>query len=142
MVEFYNKYFSPSSTSRARISVHMRAKKAGEMDRKVIDLLKQSGANEVPEEMRQSVPLLDAYLKKDAKLTGEEIGKIVAQVTEMGLSQAPPSDAVGGAGNDVSAVDSATEITDVQKYKAGLLASSGARPVKDVIEFAESDAKL
>jgi len=33
-------------------------------------------------------------------------------------------------------------ITDVRKFKAGLLVSAGPRPVKDISEFEELDAKL
>ncbi|KAM0540333.1 hypothetical protein ACHAO7_011288 [Fusarium culmorum] len=40
------------------------------------------------------------------------------------------------------AVKTAQEITDVTLYKAGLTASSGARPVKDISEYADTNAKL
>ncbi|KAJ9425219.1 insulysin [Fusarium oxysporum] len=40
------------------------------------------------------------------------------------------------------AVKTAEEITDVRLYKAGLTASSGARPVKDINEYEDTDAKL
>ena len=36
----------------------------------------------------------------------------------------------------------AQEVTDVRLYKAGLTASSGARPVKDISEYEDTDAKL
>ncbi|KAM0361860.1 hypothetical protein ACHAO7_011842 [Fusarium culmorum] len=42
----------------------------------------------------------------------------------------------------MDAVKNAQEITDVRLYKAGLTASSGARPVKDISEYADTDAKL
>ncbi|CVL08127.1 related to insulysin precursor (metalloendopeptidase) [Fusarium mangiferae] len=40
------------------------------------------------------------------------------------------------------AVKTAEEITDVRLYKAGLAASSGARPVKDINEYGCTDVKL
>ena len=40
------------------------------------------------------------------------------------------------------AVATAQEVTDVRLYKAGLTASSGARPVKDISEYEDTDAKL
>jgi insulysin len=40
-----------------------------------------------------------------------------------------------------NAVKAAQEITDVRLYKAGLTASSGARPVKDINEYRDIGAK-
>ncbi|SCO54130.1 related to insulysin precursor (metalloendopeptidase) [Fusarium fujikuroi] len=40
------------------------------------------------------------------------------------------------------AVKTAEEITDVRHYKAGLAASLGARPVKDINEYEDTDVKL
>ncbi|RTE67947.1 hypothetical protein BHE90_017676, partial [Fusarium euwallaceae] len=46
------------------------------------------------------------------------------------------------AGDIPSAISTAVEITDVRVFKANLPASSGARPVKDVSEYEDTDAKL
>ncbi|KAJ6446345.1 a-pheromone processing metallopeptidase Ste23 [Purpureocillium lavendulum] len=143
MVEFYNQFFSPTSNTRARISVHMHARGAGELDLKVIDLLQSLGLKDVPREKRQNVGLLADYLKDDVKLSESERESITSKAKELGLSQMTHNDEVGASATGaVSAVDSAQEITDVRQFKAGLFASLGARPVKDLSEFEETDAKL
>ena len=94
MVEFFNKYFDPASSERARLSVQLHA---------------QGKAEGV--EKRQE----EAQKKAD--------------------EEAP-------AGDVPSAISTAVEITDVRVFKANLPASSGARPVKDVSEYEDTDAKL
>ncbi|RSL60589.1 hypothetical protein CEP51_013736 [Fusarium floridanum] len=94
MVEFFNKYFDPASSERARLSIHLHA---------------QGKAEGV--EKRQE----EAQKKAD--------------------EEAP-------AGDIPSAISTAVEITDVRVFKANLPASSGARPVKDVSEYEDTDAKL
>lgn len=142
MIEFYNSYFHPSSTTRARISVHLTAKGAGKLDTKVIEVLKENGAGDVPQEKRQSVHLLREYLEAEKRISSEALESVMEEIKKLGLSQADQSEAASGSTNSISAVDSAQEITDVRHFKAGLLASSGARPVKHISEFEETDAKL
>ncbi|KAF4955933.1 hypothetical protein FSARC_11712 [Fusarium sarcochroum] len=86
MVEFFDQYFSPASSQRARLSIHLQA---------------QSKAEGI--DQRQ----------KEAQKKADE----------------------GPSAGD--AVKNAEEITDVRKYKAGLTASPGARPVKDISELEE-----
>jgi insulysin len=140
--EFYNKYFSPVSTSRARISVHLHARGAGELDNKIINLLKKSGLEDVPAEKRQSVELLTGHLKEERKMPDSQARTIISQAKELGLKQAVEGAEAGSALHGAPAVESATEITDVRRFKASLLASAGARPVKDLSEYEEVDAKL
>ena len=87
MVEFFNKYFDPASSDRARLSIHLYA------------LGKAEGVEKRQEE---------AEKKAD--------------------EEAP-------AGDVPCAVSTAVEITDVRVFKASLPASSGAKPVKKVIEY-------
>ncbi|KAM0293756.1 hypothetical protein ACHAPM_011478 [Fusarium culmorum] len=91
VAEFFNEHLNPSSTRRARLSIHLQAQGKAE------------GVDKRQEEAQ--------------KKADEE-----------------PS-----AGD---AVKTAEEITDVILYKAGLTVSSGARPVKDISEYADTDAKL
>ncbi|RGP63560.1 insulysin [Fusarium sporotrichioides] len=91
VVEFFNKHLNPTSTRRARLSIHLQAQgKADGVDKRQEEAQKK--ADEEP-----------------------------------------------SAGD---AVKTAQEVTDVRLYKAGLTASSGARPVKDISEYADTDAKL
>ncbi|PHH91307.1 hypothetical protein CDD83_1011 [Cordyceps sp. RAO-2017] len=142
MVEFYNEFLNPSSSSRARISVHLHARGAGELDLKMIDLLRSSGLEDVPQEKRQCVDLLEDYLKAQSSVSREKRESIISEAKSLGLSHVAQSAESAGGEPGPSAVEAAQPITDVRQYKAGLLASAGARPVKHISEFEETDAKL
>lgn len=142
MVGFFKKYFDPRSTERARIAIHLHARGALELDDKVVKLLEKLDLGEVPADSRQSLDLLEQHLKEDKKTAGDKISSVITQAKEFGLKQeAQNSDtSTGVEGN--SAISNAVEITDVRQYKASLLASSGARPIKEVSEYEDIDAKL
>lgn len=133
MQEFYKAYVSPSSSSRARISIHLHASGAGEVKTKVNELLARAGLEKVPSEKLQSLDILEKYLRGEYGLAEDKITSIIAEATECGLK--------AGASPDGSAI-SATEIIDIRRFKSGLLASPGARPVKDLSEYEDIDAKL
>lgn len=118
------------------------ARGAGKLDTKVIEVLKENGVEDVPQEKRQSVHLLRGYLQGEKKISSDALESVVEEIKKLGLSQADQDEAAIGSANSISAVDAAQEITDVRQFKAGLLASSGARPVKQISEFEETDAKL
>lgn len=140
MLEFFDKYFSPSSSSRARLSVHLYARGSSEVDSKVVDLLKNLGLEDVPKENRASLDLLEGHLKTGQSVSDDQRTVLLAQAKELGLPQASPK--VETSSNETPAIDAAVEITDGRQYKAGLQVSSGARPVKDLKEFEEIDPKL
>lgn len=142
MVAFYNEFLSPSSSSRARMSVHLHARGAGELDLKVIELLRSSGLEDVPQEKRQSLELLDGYLEDKPDVAQSKRESIVSHAKELGLSQTAETADKYSTQDAPSAVETAQEITDVRQHKAGLMASQGARPVKELSEFEETDAKL
>lgn len=143
MVQFYKQYFAPSSSTRARLSVHMHARGAGEVDVKIIDVLQSAGLEDVPQEKRQDLKLLGGYLADDLKLPESQREAIVSKAKELGLSHMPRGETAGAAMAEAgSAVDSAQEIKDVRQFKASLYASTGAMAVTDLCEFLETDAKL
>lgn len=141
MISFFDKYFSPFSSSRARLSVHLCARGSDERDSKVADLLKESGLEGVSKEDRASLDLLEGHLKTRQTVPEEQRTSLLSKAKELGLPQTAP-ELLETPSNIASAVDSAVEITDGRLYKAGLRASSGARPVKDIAEFEETDPKL
>lgn len=141
MLSFFDKYFSPSSKIRARLSVHLYARGSSEVDSKVVDLLKNLGLDDVPKESRASIDLLEGHLKNGQSVPDDKRASLLSQAKELGLPQTSP-EVEGAASDDASAIDSAIEITDGRQYKASLQVSSGARPVKDLTEFEEADSKL
>lgn len=150
--EFYKAYVSPSSPSRARISIHLHAQAASELDNKIADLLKRFGLEDgsVPPEQRQNLGLLEKHLKSAAKFAEDKVTSILAEAKEFGLKAAASPDADGTNGTNGTAANGTdaqksspvTEIKDIRRFKASLLASSGARPVKDLSEYEETDPKL
>lgn len=141
MLSFFDKYFSPSSSSRARLSVHLYARGSNELDLKLVGLLKNLGLEDVPKESRASLDSLEGHLKAEQSVSEDNRASLLSKAKELGLPQASPE--VEGTDSDVAAaIDAAVEITDGRQYKAGLQASSGARPVKELTEFEEADSKL
>lgn len=122
--------------------MHLHARGAVELDNKINGLLEKLSLNDVPAEKRGSLDALEEYLKDEKKLSADEASKAVAAAKELGLRQSAPDAEPTATTNGVSAVESAVEITDVRLYKASLQASVGARPVKDLREYEETDAKL
>ena len=92
------------------------------------------------------------FFKKYLSPTSEERARLAVYLYAQGKGesaeeeikevQSPAKQAVNGSANGKSAVDHAIEIEDVYNFKAGLTASSGARPVKDLGEYEDTDAKL
>ena len=143
MQEFYKTYISPSSSRRARVSVHLHARGASELDTKIIDLLVETGLKDIPAEQRQSLDLLEKYLKEVAQLSDDKVSSIIGQAKERGLkSIASDSEGPADVSNGSTAIGSATEITDIRRFRAGLSASPGARPVKEMHEYEDIDSKL
>jgi insulysin len=140
MLEFFDKYFSPSSSSRARLSVHLYARGSSELDSKLVGLLKNLGLDDVPKESRASLDLLEGHLKTGQSIPDDQRASLLSQAKELGLPQASPKAETSS--DEAAAIDAAIEITDGRQYKAGLQVSSGARPVKDLKEFEEIDPKL
>lgn len=144
MIDFYNKHLHPSSSSRARISVHLHARGAVERDNKVVETLSKAGFDGVPDGDRKSLDLIKAHLQAKHKPSDADLESVLASVKELGLVQTahPEDDAEAVANGGECAVDTAQVIKDVRLYKSGLLASSGARPVKQLSEFEDTDSKL
>lgn len=142
MIEFYMQFISPSSCSRARISVHLHARGAGELDTKIIEILLQVELEDVPAEKRQSIDLLEKHLEDEVKLSKDKVESIMSLAKKSGLKRTVSDTQAGDVASTSSAVSLATEITDIRRFKAGLLVSLGAHPVKDFSEFEETDAKL
>jgi insulysin len=144
LIEFYNTFFSPSSPTRARLSVHLHARNTPAMDKHIIELLQKANLHDVPPQHRQSLDFLEKYLKETAQLDDSRVASIIADAEKAGLKpltseeNAKPGDIVNGS----DAVNKATVIEDIRAFKAGLLASAGAQPVRDLSEFEDTDAKL
>ncbi|EFY90749.1 a-pheromone processing metallopeptidase Ste23 [Metarhizium acridum CQMa 102] len=139
MVQFYKTYFHPCSSTRSRLSVHLKARG---LDTKVMEILKEAGVEDVPKKKRKSVDVLREYLESGEILQSENLGAVILKIQKCGLPPSTETNATNGSTKDTGAVETAQKITDVRQFKASLQASSGVRPVKQISEFEETDAKL
>lgn len=106
-----------------------------------MEVLSHAGLEDVPAEKRQSIDLLEQYLR-DLKISSEKTQSIVASAKESGLKRVSVDEHLGSISNGSTAIPAATEIADVRRFKSGLMVSQGARPVKDLCDFEDVDAKL
>jgi hypothetical protein len=104
-------------------------------------MLSQAGLGDVPAEKRQNIDLLETYLQ-DLKISSEKVQGIVAGAKEAGLKCVSADEHVDIIDHGSTAVPAATEISDVRRFKSGLMVSQGARPVRDLCDFEDVDAKL
>jgi insulysin len=163
LIKFFDQYISPASNARAKLAIHLVAQGAPSS---VIESAPPSAKNEMMlkaltklfkahnidtdvnklgsqlEHLTISVsnpePLADAvmsYLVKDAN-----VSEAAAKTVVKGLADA---DGFGGA--EVKAKEASeppTIIENVHAFKASLNVSAGPRPVKDLSEFEDLEAKL
>lgn len=132
-------HFHPSSTTRSRLSVHLEA--LG-LNTKIVELLKDVKVENVAEEKLKSVDVLRGYLESECNLDPKILNEVISKAQEIGVPQTTSDETNNGSTPDTIAVDTAQEIKDVRRFKAGLLVSSGVHPFKQVAEFEETDAKL
>jgi insulysin len=165
MIAFYAHHISPSSPHRAKLSVHLTAQskpKEPTLDEKKTQALAvlQTIANEEKttidadklqarlndvNEVAKLPAAISAHLAEDQKLGQEEVAKIADEATaalglaESGVGEVKPAEKV-----DIQEADAKQPvvITDVRAFKAGLFASTGAKPVRNLEEFMEDAAKL
>jgi insulysin len=103
-------------------------------------LLEGLGSKDPVPAIWQSVESLGSYLREGLKVSEKAISVLLEQAKTLGVTQTKPEHLL--AVNGTTAADLATEITDVRAFKSGLVASSGARPAKDLTEYEDTDAKL
>jgi insulysin len=143
IVAFYKQYLDPASSERARLSVHLHAQGASELDKKMIALLEGLELNDIPQEKRQSVDLLESYLKAEKKMPEAEVSKVMEQAKDAGLKRAlQESEGADATLLIADAVQSAIEIKDANEFKAGLTPVSGGRPLNPLSDFEDSETKL
>lgn len=142
MQKFYKTYVSPSSAKRARISVHVYARGAGELDTKIVELLKQASLDNVPAEQRQNLNLLEKYLEEEPTLAADQVSTILKQAKEHGLKPAAPNGHSACMVDGAAEVNKATVITDIRRFQSELLVSQGAHSIRDLGEFEDSDSIL
>ena len=154
IIEFFNKHLNPVSKARSKLSIHLLASGGLGPDEKIDSLAVDLGLGEADAHILKA-GLVEARRRPGLKglknLLARELPSLTSlqlrKILEVGHETA--SVHVNGTSKDDDAtVCASTErvhpvfIGDVRLYKAGLMVSAGARPVKDLSEFEEIDAKL
>ncbi|KAJ4346429.1 metalloprotease [Didymosphaeria variabile] len=165
MIAFYARHISPSSPHRAKLSVHLTAQSKpkeptldetktqalavlqtiANEEKTSVDAGKLQARLEGVDEASKLPSAISAHLAEDQKLSKEEVAKIADEaaaalgLAESGVGEVKPAEKV-----DIQESDAKQPIiiTDVRAFKAGLFASTGAKPVRNLEEFMEDAAKL
>ncbi|KAI5465829.1 Metalloenzyme, LuxS/M16 peptidase-like protein [Mariannaea sp. PMI_226] len=103
-------------------------------------LLEGLGSKSPVPAMWETIESLGSYLREGLNVSEKAVSVLLEQAKKLGVAQLQSGRplTVGS----TTALDQALEITDVRAFKAGLKATTGARPVKDLIEYEDTDSKL
>jgi insulysin len=167
IIEFFNHFISPTSPTRAKLAVHMLAQSspatekneqvvklvselltANKVDVKDEDLQKHFDAVEKPAKQEDLVAVLSTYLgelKLEANLVAKVVEQGKAALAAALIETESQREVVEADGETHVKLGNGTTpivIRDVHAWKAGLEVSKGARPVQDLSEFEEIEAKL
>lgn len=171
MITFFARFISPSSSTRAKLSVHLVAqakpkepsadeKKSNALSifsnileqEKIVSDISSLKSNITDTADPTGLSLSEAiisYVNSELKLPQEQSEKIVDEVkAALGVADVDSKleDLTvlqnGDVDKAIKAQPRPVLITDVHAFKAGLQLSIGIQPVKDLAEFVEDSAKL
>ncbi|KAF8425470.1 Metalloenzyme, LuxS/M16 peptidase-like protein [Tirmania nivea] len=171
IVDFYEKYISPASPQRAKLSIHLIAEKSTEKNKasnllnpeqqkqmlvqNLTQFLGDAGIKAEAEVLSRSFKDVDismpeniadavgTYLIEDWKLDDEKLTAVMEKGTAL-LRELHPQ-LVAQNVNEIEGEDllkDSVVIEDVVAWKAGLTLTRAARPVRPLIEFEETEPKL
>lgn len=171
IVEFYEKYITPSSPQRAKLSIHLIAEKSTEKNKapnlltpeqqkqmlvqNLTQFLSDAGIKAEVEVLSRSFKDVDIstpeniastvgnYLKEDWKLDDGKYTDVMERGIAL-LKELHPQ-LVAQSVNENEGEDilkDSVVIEDVVAWKAGLTLTRAARPVRPLVEFEETEPKL
>lgn len=159
MIEFFNQYIHPNSPSRAKLAVYLEAQAKSDVSTKQItELIKtldldsaaaaraatdlQARLSAAGHDVDKEVAWLKEALLHDFKVPEGMVDAAAAEWKKIHAEHGPGSDVVKDAEPPSSNGTRPVFIDDVQSFRASLPASTGARPLTDLAEFEELEAKL
>lgn len=159
MIGFFNQYIHPNSPSRAKLAVYFVAQAKSDVSTQQIsevvatlgldskgsvkaaaDLQARLSAADHDEE--KEIAGLREYLLHDLKVAEDKIDAAAEAWRKLHAQNAQASDVVKDAKPPSSNGTVPQVIDDVRSFKAGLAATAGARPAKDLSEYEDFDSKL
>ncbi|KAK3333198.1 Metalloenzyme, LuxS/M16 peptidase-like protein [Cercophora scortea] len=159
MLEFFNHYVHPSSPARAKLAVYFVAQAKSDVTTKQIsELVKtlqldsvssaqaatdlQARLSAAGHDEEKEIEGLTTYLLHELKVPENKIEAATEAWKGLHTQTGEANGVVKDAEPPTSNGTTATVIEDVRGFKAGLAASAGAKPAKDLSEYEELDAKL
>lgn len=159
MIDFFNEYIHPKSPSRAKLAVYFVAQAKSDVSTQQIseviaklgldsktsakaatDLQARLSAADHDED--KEINGLKEYLLHDLKVTEDKIDAAAEAWRRLHAQNKQASDVVKDAKPPSANGTIPHLIDDVRAFKAGLAATAGARPAKDLSEYEELDSKL
>ena len=171
IIEFYEKYITPTSPQRAKLSIHLIAEKSTEQNKapnlftpeqqkqmlvqNLTQFLGDTGIKAEAEVLSRSFKGVDistpeniagaiiTYLKEDWKLDDEKLAAVMEKGTTL-LRELHPQLVAQNLGETEGEglLKDSVVIEDVVAWKAGLTLTRAARPVRPLVEFEETEPKL
>jgi insulysin len=169
LIGFFKRFIDPTSAERAKLVVHLVAQAKSDVSTKQISELVKALDLESTETAQKAATDLQARLSaaghdEDKEIEGlrdyllHELKVVESKIdvaveawrkihnTENGSASNGNGNANGGLPEEAeTALSNGTVpviVEDVRTFKAGLLATAGAKPARDLSEYEEMDAKL
>lgn len=159
MIEFFNQYIHPNSPSRAKLAVYLEAQAKSDVSTKEIsELIKaldidaaaasraatelQARLSAAGHDVEKEVADLRDYLFHDLKVPEGKIDVAADAWKKIHAKHGPGNDVVKNAEPPSANGTTPVFIDDVRTFRASLPASNGARPLRDLSEYEDLDAKL
>lgn len=159
MIEFFNQYIHPNSPSRAKLAVYLEAQAKSDVSTKEIsELIKtleldsaasakaatdlQARLSAADHDTEKEAAGLRDYLLHELKVPEGKIDVAAEAWKKIHAEHGPGSEVVKDAEPPSSNGTTPVFIDDVRSFRASLPASNGARPLKDLSEYEDLDAKL
>jgi insulysin len=159
MIEFFNHYIHPSSPSRAKLAVYLEAQAKSDVSTKEIsELVKtldldatasasaatalQARLSAASPDVDKEVAGLEDYLLHELKVPEGKIDVAAEAWKKIHAAHGPGNDVVKDAEPPSANGTKPVFIEDVRSFKASLPASNGARPLRDLSEYEDLEAKL
>ncbi len=160
MIRFYGQFIHPRSPTRAKLSIHLVAQAESDVSTKqVTELVKtlsldgetgrqaatdlQARLTSAHRDEMQELEELRLYLLRDLQVAEDKIDAAVDAWTT--LSKDHRANGVDAKVDpDEISLNGTTpvEIKDVRDFKASLAVTAGPRPIRDLSEYEDVDAKL
>ncbi|KAK0722768.1 Metalloenzyme, LuxS/M16 peptidase-like protein [Lasiosphaeria miniovina] len=159
LLEFYNHYVHPSSPHRAKLAVYFIAQAKSDVSTKQISELVstlglssdasaqaatdlQARLSAAGHDMDKEIEGLRQYLLHELKVSEDKIEAATEAWKKLHKDKIEANGVVKDADPPSSNGTTPQIIEDVRNFKAGLAATGGARPAKDLSEYEELDSKL